>query len=49
MAQKRKHYDMQLKMPAAQVVLSGKMRAVDLVRELGTKDSTLRRRAQECE
>lgn len=49
MAQKRKPYDMQLKIPAAQVVLSGKMRSVDLARELETKDSTLRRRAQEYE
>lgn len=40
---------MQLKIPAAQMVISGKMRAVDLARELGTKDSTPRRRAQEYE
>lgn len=48
MAQKRKHYDKQFKMPAAQVVLGVKMRAVDLARELETKNSTLRPWAQEC-
>ena len=48
MAQKRKHYDKQFKMPASQVVLGVKMRAVDLARELETKNSTLRPWAQEC-
>ena len=33
----------------ARVVLGGEMRAVDLARELGIKDSTLRRWAQEYE
>lgn len=48
MAQKRKHYDKQFKMPAVQVVLGVKMRAVNLARELETKNSTLRRWAQKC-
>ena len=47
MTQKRKRYDKQLKIAAARVVLGGEMRAVDLARELGIKDSTLRRWAQE--
>ena len=45
--QKRKRYDKQFKIAAARVVLGGEMRAVDLARELGIKDSTLRRWAQE--
>lgn len=49
MTQKRKRYDKQLKIAAARVVLGGEMRAVDLARELGIKDSTLRRWAQEYE
>lgn len=49
MTQKRKRYDKQFKMAAARVVLGGEMRAVDLARELGIKDSTLRRWAQEYE
>ena len=49
MTQKRKRYDKQFKIAAARVVLSGEMRVVDLVRELGVKDSTLRRWAQEYE
>ena len=39
----------QFKIAAARVVLGGEMRAVDLARELGIKDSTLRRCAQEYE
>ena len=49
MTQKRKRYDKQFKIAAARVVLGGEMRAVDLARELGIKDSTLRRWAQEYE
>ena len=49
MTQKRKRYDKQFKIAAARVVLGGEMRAVDLARELGIKDSTLRRWAQEHE
>ena len=44
-----KRYDKQFKIAAARVVLGGEMRAVDLARELGIKDSTLRRWAQEYE
>lgn len=40
-------YDKRLKVAAARVVPSGEMRAVDLAKELGAKDSTLRRWAQE--
>lgn len=47
MIQKRKRYDKRFKIAAARVVLGGEMRAVDLARELGIKDSTLRRWAQE--
>ena len=47
MTQKRKRYDKQFKIAAARVVLGGEMRAVDLARELGIKDPTLRRWAQE--
>ena len=47
MTQKRKRYDKQFKIAAARAVLGGEMRAVDLARELGTKGSTLRRRARE--
>ena len=46
MTQRRKRYDKQFKIAAARVVLGGEMRAVGLARELGIKDSTLRRRAQ---
>ena len=49
MTQKRKRYDKQFKIAAARVVPGGEMRAVDLARELGIKDSTLRRWAQEYE
>ena len=49
MTQERKRYDRQFKIAAARVVLGGEMRAVDLARELGIKDSTLRRWAQEYE
>lgn len=49
MTQRRKRYDRQFKIAAARVVLGGEMRAVDLARELGIKDSTLRRWAQEYE
>ena len=47
--QRRKRYDKQFKVAAARVVLGGEMRVVDLAKELGTKDSTLRRWAQEYE
>ena len=49
MTQRRKRYDKQFKIAAARAVLGGEMRAVDLARELGIKDSTLRRWAQEYE
>ena len=49
MTQRRKRYDKQFKIAAARVVLGGEMRAVGLARELGIKDSTLRRWAQEYE
>lgn len=49
MTQKRKRYDKQFKIAAAQVVLSGEMKVVDLAKELGIKDSTLRRWACEYE
>ena len=49
MTQRRKRYDKQCKVAAARVVLSGEMRVVDLAKELGIKDSTLRRWAQEYE
>ncbi|WP_154053619.1 transposase [Olsenella uli] len=49
MAQRRKRYDRQFKVAAARVVLGGEMRVVDLAKELGIKDSTLRRWAQEYE
>ena len=49
MTQRRKRYDKQFKVAAARVVPSGEMRAVDLAKELGIKDSTLRRWAQEYE
>ncbi len=43
MTQKRKHFDKQFKIAATRVVLDGETRAVDLARELGIKDSELRR------
>lgn len=49
MTQNRKRYDKQFKISAAKVVLSGEMRVTDLAKELGIKDSTLRRWAQEYE
>ena len=49
MTQRRKRYDKQFKIAAARAVLGGEMRAVDLARELGIKDSTLRRWAREYE
>lgn len=49
MTRRRKRYDKQFKIAAARVVLGGEMRAVGLARELGIKDSTLRRWAQEYE
>ena len=49
MTQRRKRHDKQFKVAAARVVLSGEMRVVDLAKELGIKDSTLRRWAQEYE
>ena len=47
MTQRRKRCDKQFKIAAARVVLGGEMRAVDLARELGIKDPTLGRWAQE--
>ena len=49
MTQRRKRHDKQFKVAAARVVPSGEMRVVDLAKELGIKDSTLRRWAQEYE
>lgn len=49
MTQERKRYDRQFKIAVARVVLGGEMRAVDLARELGIKESTLRWWAQEYE
>lgn len=49
MTQKRKRYDRQFKIAAAQVVLSGDMTVKELSEELRIKDSTLRRWAQEYE
>lgn len=49
MTQRRKRYDRQFRVAAARVVLGGEMRVVDLAKELGIKDSTLRRWAQEYE
>ena len=49
MTQRRKRHDKQFKVAAARVVLGGEMRVVDLAKELGIKDSTLRRWAQEYE
>lgn len=49
MTQRRKRYDKQFKVAAARVVLSGEMRVADLAKELGIKDSALRRWAQEYE
>lgn len=49
MTQRRKRHDKQFKVAAARVVLSGEMRVVDLAKELGIRDSTLRRWAQEYE
>ena len=49
MTQRRKRYDKQFKIAAARGVLGGEMRAVDLARELGIKDSMLRRWTQEYE
>ena len=47
MTQRRKRCDKQFKVAAARAVLGGEMGAVDLAKELGIRDSTLRRRAQE--
>ena len=49
MTQKRKRYDRQFKIAAAQVVLSGDMTVRELSEELQIKDSTLRRWAREYE
>ena len=49
MTKRRKRYDKQFKVAAARVVMGGEMRVVDLAKELGVKDSTLRRWAQEYE
>ena len=46
MTQKRKRYDRQFKIAAAQVVLSGDMTVRELSEELQIKDSTLRRWAR---
>lgn len=48
MTQRRKRYDRQFKVAAARVVLGGEMRVVDLAKEPGIKDPTLRRWAREC-
>lgn len=47
MAQRRKRYDRQFKIAAAKVVLEGETTVIDLSRELGIKDATLRRWAKE--
>lgn len=49
MTKKRKRYDRQFKIAAAQVVLSGEVAVKDLSAELQIKDSTLRRWADEYE
>ena len=49
MTQKRKRYDRQFKIAAAQVVLSCDMTVRELSEELQIKDSTLRRWAREYE
>lgn len=49
MTQGRRRCDRQFKVAAARVVPGGEMRVVGLARELGIKDSTLRRWAQEYE
>lgn len=49
MTRKRKRYDRQFKIAAAQVVLSGDMTVRELSEELRIKNSTLRRWAQEYE
>lgn len=48
-AQRRKRHDRQLEIAAAKVVLEGETTVIDLSRELGIKDATLRRWAKECE
>jgi len=47
MTQKRKRYDRQFKLAAAHLVLEGEMSVIDISKELGIKDGTLRRWA--CE
>lgn len=47
MTRRRKRYDKQFKVSAAEVVLSGEMTAKSLSEGLGIKDSTLRRWAAE--
>lgn len=49
MTQSRKRYDRQFKIAAAKVVLEGETTVVELSRELGIKDATLRRWAREYE
>lgn len=49
MTQGRKRYDRQFKIAAAKVVLEGETTVVELSRELGIKDATLRRWAREYE
>lgn len=47
MTQRRKRYDRQFKVAAAKVVLVGETTVIDLFRELGVKEATLRRWAKE--
>lgn len=49
MTQKRKRYDRQFKIAAAQVVLSGEVAVKELSAELQIKDPALRRWADEYE
>ena len=49
MTQKRKRYDKQFKLAAARLVLEGEMSVIEISKELGVKDSTLRRWASEYE
>lgn len=49
MAQRRKRFDKQFKIPDAKVILSGEMIVKDISEELHIKDSTLRRWASEYE
>ncbi len=49
MTQKRKRDDRQFKLAAARLVLEGEMSVIDISKELGIKDTTLRCWASECE